>query len=86
MKPLNQDAIILRLGLVTGCWLLVQLLLLPSALTANATVLQFSGIALLALISMIGLFDCYRAWKQRLNWCYAGTDLVLLILIAMLLW
>lgn len=86
MKPLNQDAIILRLGLVTGCWLLVQLLLLPSALTANATVLQFSGIALLTIISMIGLFDCYRAWKQQLNWCYAGTDLVLLILIAMLLW
>ena len=57
MKPLNQDAIILRLGLVTGCWLLVQLLLLPSALTANATVLQFSGVALLTIIGAIGLFD-----------------------------
>jgi len=86
MKPLNQDAIILRLGLVTGCWLLVQLLLLPSALTANATVLQFSGVALLTIIGAIGLFDCYRAWKQRLNWCYSATDLVLLILVAMLLW
>jgi len=86
MKPLNQDAIILRLGLVTGCWLLVQLLLLPSALHANATVLQLSGVALLAIIGTIGLLDCYRAWKQRLNWCYAGTDLVLLILVALLLW
>jgi len=86
MKPLNQDAIILRLGLVTGCWLLVQLLLLPSALTANATVLQLSGITLLAIIGMIGLFDCYRAWKQRLNWCYAATDLALLLLVTILLW
>ncbi|BDZ31806.1 hypothetical protein RA086_11295 [Lactiplantibacillus sp. WILCCON 0030] len=86
MKPLNQDAIILRLGLVTGCWVLVQLLLLPSALLANATVLRVSADALLAIILTIGLLDGYRAWKQRLNWRYAATDLVLLILVAILLW
>ncbi|AVK61104.1 hypothetical protein C5Z25_04720 [Lactobacillus sp. CBA3605] len=87
MKPLRQDAIIQRLLLVTGIWLIVQLILLPYTLHQNDTVLLFSSFALLAImVGILGL-DSYRAWKQRLNWAFAGIDLLLLIVIAsLLLW
>ncbi|RRK11322.1 hypothetical protein D1831_02795 [Lactiplantibacillus garii] len=85
MKPLNQPSMLWRLGLVTLSWLIVQLLLLPNAIHQNATVLSYSGYALIGLILMITLVDTYRVLVHQLERCFISIDLVTLLAVGLLL-
>ena len=86
MKPLFQPSMLWRLGLVTFSWLCLQLLLLPNAVHQNATVLAYSGIALIVLTLMITLVDGYRIIVHQLDRCFLGIDLVTLVVIGLLLY
>ncbi|CAM3126067.1 hypothetical protein [Lactiplantibacillus plajomi] len=85
MKPFPQPTILEHLGLVTGCWLLVQLLLLPSALGNDANSLHYLGIALIGLIFLITLIDAYRVYARQITRPYLAIDVLTLVAVSLLL-
>lgn len=85
MKPFPQPTILERLGLVTGCWLLVQFLLLPNALGNDANGLHYSGMALIGLIFLITLVDAYRVHNHQIIRDYLTIDVLTLVAVSLLM-
>ncbi|MFC6180142.1 hypothetical protein [Lactiplantibacillus daowaiensis] len=85
MKPLNQHAILIRLLLITSCWLIIQLLLLPYTVHQNDLVLTYSSVALLGLILAVTGYDTYRVSRHTKAASFILVDLLTLVAAAMLL-
>jgi len=64
MKPLRQASLLIRLLLLTGCWILIQVLLLPLTLHQNDLVMLYSSIGLLTLILGVTGYDSYCALRH----------------------
>ncbi|ETY73339.1 hypothetical protein [Lactiplantibacillus fabifermentans] len=85
MKPFINDEIIFRLFLITGCWLIVQLLLLATLGPTSDTSLKLSTYTLIALMFGVFSIDSYRCWRHRLNRNFVGVDALLLLIVILLL-
>jgi len=79
MRQVHQDTPLLRLLLLTSCWLIIQLLLLPLSMHQNDLVLIYSSIGLLALIVGMTGYDSWRVWHHTKATCYLWIDALTLI-------
>ncbi|MFD1419786.1 hypothetical protein [Lactiplantibacillus songbeiensis] len=85
MKPLRQASLLIRLLLLTGCWILIQVLLLPLTLHQNDLVMLYSSIGLLSLIIGVTGYDSYCAIRHTKAACFILIDLLTLALAGWLL-